>query len=67
MKFLAALPLGLLPTLAHAHDIGAHHTHPHTDWTALIALGAVVAGGALVLLMRRASAISNKDKNHDPR
>lgn len=53
------------PTAALAHETGLGHAHPHTDWTALIALGLVVAAGALVLWKLRSA--NTKDNHHDPR
>ena len=63
---LPALSLALLAAPAHAHETRLDHIHPHTDWTALIALGAIIAIGVLALVMRRTAAI-RKDKTHDPR
>lgn len=67
MKHLPLLSLLLLsPTLATAHETGLAHSHPHTDWTALLALAVLVALGGLTLLRLR-TAKARKDNHHDPR
>ncbi|MBO6676024.1 MAG: hypothetical protein JJ908_13205 [Rhizobiales bacterium] len=56
-----------LPATSFAHDTGAPHHHPHTDWTALIALAVLVVMGGLTLVALRAAKAKRKGGDHDPR
>ncbi|MEM1286086.1 MAG: hypothetical protein ACFB01_15215 [Cohaesibacteraceae bacterium] len=62
MKRLTALtPLLLLPSVALAHGSGPAHAHPHSDWTVMLILGAVVALAAIVVLRRSGSDTKEDD------
>lgn len=67
MKQLLIATIALmLPAVSFAHETGVPHHHPHTDWTALIALAVLAVIGGLTLVRLRA-AKAKKDDDHDPR
>jgi hypothetical protein len=65
--FLRAVAPQLLSFPAFAHELPGPHTHPHGDWSGLLAL--LLGAGALsaLFLLQHSSNRHSKNPKHDSR